>query len=414
MIDPAAHETPDHDPGSAPLPREARIALAHDWLCTWRGGEMVLARIAALVAREATPGSLYTMFDAGKPTASPVDEWNRVTSPLSRIPGGIPLRRWLLPLYPWAVGHLSRRLASDHARAPIDLLISTSSAAIKGIRTPTLPSGEPVPHLCYCHSPARYVWSDAVQSEYKSGGTLSSLALRLYAPSFKRWDKRTASNVTHFIANSSHTAALIRAAYDRDSTVIHPPVRTTYFTPDPSTARTDAWLVVSALEPYKRVDLAIRAAGLARQRLTIAGAGSMRTSLESLARDTAPGLVTFEGRVTDDRLRTLYRSARLLLFPQIEDFGIIACEALSCGTPVVARNAGGALDIFTHPHASTPIGSLFTAPTPDALVEATKRAPDPTPSTAAACAAAAARFSESRFDDAIRAQIRAQIHTLLP
>jgi len=370
---------------------------------------MVLARIAALVAREATPASLYTMFDAGKPTASPVDAWNRVTSPLSHLPGGIPLRRWLLPLYPWSVGHLSRRLASDHARAPIDLLISTSSAAIKGMSTPRTPSGKNIPHLCYCHSPARYVWSDAVQSEYKSGGTLTSLALRLYAPSFKRWDKRTASNVTHFIANSSHTAALILAAYDRDSAVIHPPVRTTFFTPDASTARTDAWLVVSALEPYKRVDLAIRAAGLARQRLTIAGTGSMRTSLESLARETAPGLVTFEGRVTDDRLRTLYRSARLLLFPQIEDFGIIACEALSSGTPVVARSAGGALDILTHPHASTPIGSLFTDPTAEALIEAAKRCPEPTPATVAACAAAAARFSESRFDDAIRAQI----HTLL-
>jgi glycosyltransferase involved in cell wall biosynthesis len=375
---------------------------------------MVLARIAALIAREATPASIYTMFDAGKPTASPVDEWIRVTSPLSHLPGGIPLRRWLLPLYPWAVGHLSRRLTSDHARAPINLLISTSSAAIKGLHTPRRPSGEPAPHLCYCHSPARYVWSDAVQSEYTSGGTLSSLALRLYAPSFKRWDRRTASNVTHFIANSSHTAALIRAAYDRDSTVIHPPVRTTFFTPDPSTPRTDSWLVVSALEPYKRVDLAIRAASLARHRLTIAGDGSMRTSLESLARDTAPGLVTFEGRVTDDRLRTLYRTARLLLFPQIEDFGIIACEALACGTPIVARNAGGALDILTNPHAAPVTGSLFTDPTPEALVQAANCCPDPTPSIIAACVASAARFAESRFDDAMREQILTQLRAPLP
>ena len=375
---------------------------------------MVLARIAALVAREATPASLYTMFDAGKPTASPVDQWNRIGSPLSHLPGGIPLRRWLLPLYPWAVGHLSRTLASDHARAPIDLLISTSSAAIKGMRTPRRASGHPIPHLCYCHSPARYVWSDAMQSEYTSGGRLSSLALRLYAPSFKRWDKRTASHVTHFIANSSHTAALIRAAYARDATVIHPPVRTTYFSPDPSVPRTDTWLVVSALEPYKRVDLAIRAAGLARQRLTIAGNGSMRHSLESLARDAAPGLVTFEGRVSDERLRTLYRSARLLLFPQIEDFGIIACEALSCGTPVVARNAGGARDILNDPRSATPTGSLFADPTPEALVETAKRCPEPSPETVAACAVSASRFSEQRFDDAFREQIRSQLRSRLP
>lgn len=375
---------------------------------------MVLARIASLVAREATPGSLYTMFDAGEPTASPVDQWNRIASPLSALPGAIPLRRWLLPLYPWAVGRLSRRLAADHARAPIDLLVSTSSAAIKGLRTPRHPSGDPIAHLCYCHSPARYVWSDTVQSEYTSGGTLSSLALRLYAPTFKRWDKRTASHVTHFIANSTHTASLIRAAYGRESTIIHPPVRTSYFTPDPSIPRTDTWLVVSALEPYKRVDLAIRAAGLALQRLTIAGAGSMRASLESLARDAAPGLVTFEGRVTDDRLRTLYRSARLLLFPQIEDFGIIACEALSCGTPVVARSAGGALDILNDPRSATPTGSLFSDPTPEALVEAARRCPEPSPDTAAACAASASRFSEQRFDDAMREQIRSQLRSRLP
>lgn len=391
---------------------------------------MVLARIAALIEHEFTPGSLYTMFDAGKPTGSPVDRWNRVGSPLGRLPGGIRFRRWLMPLYPWAVGWLGERLDRDHARTPIDLLVSTSSAAIKGMRAPARADGAPIPHLCYCHSPARYVWS--VRSEYQGGGRLSSAALALYAPAFKRWDRRTSAHVSQFIANSTHTAALIREAFGRESVVVFPPVRTAYFTPDASVARRERWLVVAALEPYKRVDLAIRAAGRARHPLTIAGEGSMRRALEDLAAEIAPGLVTFEGRVSDERLRDLYRSARMLLFPQIEDFGIIAAEALACGTPIAARRAGGAIDIiedgttgalFAPPHSPTPSAASRTVSHPptsareredrsearmvDALLEAIGRVPEPSRTTSEACVLSAARFSEERFDQQMRAQIRA-------
>lgn len=384
-----------NDPAPArALSPDTRVALAHDWLCTWRGGEMVLARIASLVERTTTPGSLYTMFDAGKPTASPIDRWNRVGSSLGGLPGAIRLRRGLLPLYPAIVASLSKCLASDHAREPIDLVISTSSAAIKGLATPTRADGSRVPHLCYCHSPARYVWSDVVRKEYGAGGSAMAAGLAIYAPIFKRWDRRTASNVTHFLANSTHTASLIREAYGRESKIVFPPVRTTYFTPDPDAIRSDKWLIVASLEPYKRVDLAIKAAGLAKRHLTIAGAGSMRLKLESVARDHAPGLVNFEGRVDDDRLRTLYRNAALLLFPQIEDFGIIACEAMACGTPVVARRAGGALDIVR----DGVTGALFDEPTPEAIVEAVGRLPRDRRATSESCEKFAARFAEDRFD----------------
>lgn len=384
---------------SRALTSATRVALAHDWLCTWRGGEMVLARIASIVERKTKPGNLYTMFDAGKPTGSPIDRWNRVGSPLGTLPGGIPLRRWLMPMYPWAVGWLGKQLEADHAVEPVDLVISTSSAAIKGLRTPRISGGKGqdgrrVPHLCYCHSPARYVWSPEVQNEYAGGGGLSALALKAYGPWFRRWDRRTAASVTQFIANSTHTAALIKHAFGRDATVIFPPVRTTYFTPDPLTVRTDRWLVVAALEPYKRVDLAIRAAGLAKRRLIVAGEGSMRARLEGIARDHAPGLVAFEGRVSDERLRELYRSAQLLLFPQIEDFGIIACEAMACGMPVVARRAGGALDIVR----DGVTGALFDEATPEAVVEATERVPRARQATSDSCEKFAARFAEDRFD----------------
>lgn len=392
--DPAANRT--LSPGT-------RVALAHDWLSTWRGGEMVLARIAGLIERETTPGSIYTMFDAGNPTSSPVDHWNRVGSSLGSLPGAIRLRRMLLPLYPAMVGSLGRRLARDHAREPIDLVVSTSSAAIKGLAAPRRADGSRVPHLCYCHSPARYVWSDEVRREYAAGGSVAASGLALAAPAFKRWDRRTAGNVTRFLANSTHTAALIREAYGRESTVVFPPVRTGYFAPDADTPRTDRWLIVASLEPYKRVDLAIRAAGLAKKRLTVAGTGSLRLKLDSVAREHAPGLVTFEGRVSDERLRELYRSAAFLLFPQIEDFGIIACEAMACGTPVVARRAGGALDIVR----DGVTGALFDEPTPEAILEAVDRLPRDRRATSESCEKFAARFAEDRFDRQVLEAINA-------
>lgn len=366
-----------------------RVALAHDWLCGYRGGEAVLESIAALTRRHFDAAPLYVMFDDRRPLASHVDQLEHVPSPLNRLPLSHRLRRWLLPAYPLAVAALSRRLARDHARRPIDLLVSTSSAAIKGLRPP-----EDVPHLCYCHAPARYIWT--ITDEYAPSRSTMSLALRAVAPWYKRWDRRTAANVTRFLANSTYIAGRIRECFDRPADVVPPPVRTEFFTPD-ATPRADHWLLVSALEPYKRVDLAILAANKARHPLTIVGDGSQRARLESLAGTT----VTFAGRVDDHALRDHYRRARLLLFPQVEDFGIVAVEAQACATPVVARRAGGALDTVI----DTRTGTLFDDPTPDAIIDAARRAPHPSE----ACRRNAERFSADRFE----ASILAHIHDLL-
>jgi len=368
-------------------PTPARIALAHDWLCGSRGGEAVLERIAALVARDHRPAALYAMFDDRRPLAPNIDALAHITSPMQRVPWGpTALRRWLLPLYPAAVDALARRLARDHAREPIDLLVSTSSAAIKGLRPPP-----GVPHLCYCHSPARYIWS---QPDQYAGGP-RSLGLRAVQRRFKNWDRRTAANVTTFLANSRATADRIRDAFGRDAHVVHPPVRTEFYTPDPAITRAGFWLLVSALEPYKRVDLAIEAARIAGERIIVVGTGSLGKHL----RRSAPGHAEFVGRVEDAALRNLYRTARLFVFPQVEDFGITAVEALACGTPVLARHAGGALDIVT---ADT--GAFFEQPDPHQIARAAQRIPaDP----ADACRENALRFSESKFDRAMRAHFDA-------
>ncbi len=382
-----------------------------------RGGERVLERIASVAAQIGDVSALYTMFDDGRPHAPAIDAIPRRCARLGARPGALRARRWLLPLYPRAVADLSRQLARDHAREPVDLLISTSSAAIKGLQPP-----EGVAHICYCHSPARYIWSRTEDYGGKGAAArLRRLGLGVIGPSFRRWDRRTAARVTRFLANSSHTASEIQRCYGREADVVFPPVRTDYFTahaeqpwsppgaqgsvgqacslPAALPRRERFWLVVSALEPYKRIDVAIEAARLAGTQLIIAGDGSCR---RDLARAAGP-LVRFEGSVSDERLRELYRTAAVLLFPQIEDFGIVCAEAQACGLPVAAAGEGGALDIIIDG-----VTGAFAPPTdPRALAEAARRAAGLSP---AACADNAGRFAEARFDD----EMRRLIATALP
>lgn len=374
-----------------------RIALAHDWLCGYRGGEAVLDRIARLVQARFTPGPLYVMVDDGRPLTTAIDSLRHVTSCIQWIPGASGrLRRWLLPLYPAAVASLSRTLRKAHAREPIDLLISTSSAAIKGMAAPP-----GIPHLCYCHSPARYLWSQTDEYSRGRAGGLRGRGLAAFGGRLRRWDAASSANVTRFVANSTHTAGGIRRNFGREATVVHPPVRTAFFTPDPAVRREDFWLLVGALEPYKRVDLAIEAARRTGHPLTIVGYGSQSSHLRRLAGPT----VRFLGRVSDDELRRLYRTARVLLFPQIEDFGIVAAEALACGLPVVARRSGGALDIVN----DGATGSSFDKPDADSLLAAIDRAPQGA-AVSPECRAAAERFSEDAFDRAMLREIEAALN----
>lgn len=292
-----------------------------------RGGEWVLDRLA----RSYGPTTLYTLVDDGRPLTAAIGACNVVTSPLQRFPGAAGrLRRWYLPIMPWAVERLRVQ--------PCDLVISTSSAVMKSIAPPL-----GTPHVCYCHSPARYVWD--LTDAYATGrrGALRAWGLRRVRGRFKTWDRRTADRVTTFVANSTFTAERIRTAYERDAIVVHPPVRTRFFTLDHTIEREDFLLVVSALEPYKRVDLVIEAANRMNVPLEIAGVGSQDAELRAIAGPS----VTFHGRVDDAALLSLYQRARAFVFPQIEDFGITAVEAQACGCPVIAQRAGGALDSVT-------------------------------------------------------------------
>lgn len=366
--------------------------LAHDWLVGLRGGERVLHHVARAASSLGHVEAVLTMFDDGGQLTPELDALPRQVAPIGRMPGALRVRRWMLPLYPAAVGQLTDRLRMMDRRRGIDLLVSTSSAAIKGLCPPP-----GVPHVCYCHSPARYLWSQADQY----GGTLQRLGLGVFGKSLRAWDRSTAAHVSTFIANSSHVARLIEAAYGRGATVIHPPARTTYFTPG-NEPRGEHWLAVGAIEPYKRFDLAIEAAKLAGAQLRIIGDGSVRADLER----AAPSNVTFMGKLSDEALRDEMRTATVLLFPQVEDFGITAVEAQACGLPIAARGEGGALDIVQ----DGVTGALCDGSV-RALADAAERAVS---CDSAACVENAQRFGEARFESAIRDVLAAHLGSREP
>ncbi len=399
--DTRTHEWVCYAPG-VPGPR---IHLAHDWLVGLRGGEWVLDALARLYG----PTTLYTLVNDGRFLTDAIAACRVITSPLQRIPGASGrLRRWCFPIMPWAVERLRVR-GPEHPDG-CDLLISTSSAVMKAIIPPTRPDGEPIPHLCYCHSPARYAWDQLEDYRHGALGGLRAAGLRMIRRRFQRWDRAVCSRVTRFLANSQHTAKRIERCWEREAVVAPPPVRTTFFTPDPAVPREDWHLLVGALEPYKRVDLAIRACTARRARLRIAGSGSQRGALERLARRTMrehgapPGTIEFLGRVDDASLRDLYRRARALIQPQMEDFGIIAVEAQACGCPVIAYAAGGALETVAEE-----CGVFFESQTVEALGGALRQF-EARSWESAACRQSAERFSESVFDQRLTEQVMALCH----
>ena len=247
--------------------RRLRVAIAHDWLCGYRGGEGVLERVIEVVQHEHELAGLFVMFDDERPLRPAIDGAPKVVSRVGQWPAASTtrLRQYLMPMYPRAVRQLTHALEEAHARKPIDLLITSSSAAVKNMRPP-----HGVPHLCYCHSPPRYVWSQA--REYRRDHSLRSLGLKFYAKNYQRWDRIGSSPdyVTRLLANSTYTAEQIAQCYERSARVIYPPVRTEFFTPAlerVGQSRGDYWLYVGALEPYKRVDLAVMAANKLNQEL---------------------------------------------------------------------------------------------------------------------------------------------------
>jgi glycosyltransferase involved in cell wall biosynthesis len=331
----------NHDPVQIP----GRVVIVHDWLTGMRGGERVLDILCGMFPS----AELLTLVHVPGSVSTAIERRPIRTSFVQRLPNPARWYRHYLPLFPTAI----ELFDLDDA----DVVISTSHCAAKAV----VPTGR-ARHLCYCHTPMRYVWDqfDAYFGPDRIGAVPSAVARRV-ARWLADWDRQTAGRVDRFVANSRHVAGRIARYYNRPATVVHPPVDTAFFTAGPGPAG-NAFLVVSALVPYKRIDIAIRAAAIAGMRLKIVGTGPDEAWLRAIAGNH----VEFAGALSDAALRDAYRGARALVLPGEEDFGIAPVESIACGRPVIALARGGACETV-EPGVT---GVLVPEPTAEAFAEA--------------------------------------------
>jgi glycosyltransferase involved in cell wall biosynthesis len=361
--------------------RAPKVALVHDWLTGMRGGEKVLEVLCGLYP----DASLFTLVHLPG-TASPVIE--RMTpraSVLSSLPGVGRAYRHLLPIFP--------AIVEQFDLDGYDLVISTSHCAVKSVVR-----GGSARHLCYCHTPMRYVWDQ--RTSYFGPRRIGRLRSALLSPvlaGLARWDAATAHRVDRYVANSQHVARRIRRYYNRESAVIYPPVDTDFFRPD-ATTPTPTALMVSALVPYKRIDVAIDACREAGVGLRIAGSGPEEAALRARSGPE----VEFLGHCTDEEIRSLYREAGVVLLPGEEDFGIVPVEAQACGRPVVALARGGAMETVL----DGTTGVLVADDAPATLAAGIRRALD-LPFDPAAIRRHAERFGRARFESEIGRAVEA-------
>ena len=390
-----------------------RVLLAHDWLTGMRGGERVLE----VLCRSFPQAPIYTLIHNPAAVSDVINTHAVITSWLQHIPGIRQNYRYFLPFFPDAIERLQPMAAN--------LLISTSHCVAKGLRPP-----KGARHLCYCFTPMRYAW--LFYEEYFGHNPLKKMALTPYLNRLRAWDRATCDRVDRFVALSRHVQKRILAFYGREADVVYPPVNTSFWTPaSAETADADSSgrsasaelgaprlvprsfseggsalhasrasgaydLIVSALVPYKKIELAVRAYNRLGYPLKIVGAGTQYKRLRRMA----GARIEFLGQLDDERIRDLYRNCRLLVFPGEEDFGIVPVEAQACGRPVVAYGVGGVLETVVDGQT----GIFFHAQTEEALLAAVEQAAATTWDPVA-IRANAERFSEADFISGLSASI---------
>lgn len=326
--------------------RFGRVAVVHEWLTIPGGSEKVVCAILELLPQ----AELFTSIYDPAPWPALITSRPVHTSMLDRLPGSKSHYTYLLPLMDTAF----RRF--DLSR--FDLVVSSNHACAKNVRTPpgTL-------HVCYCHTPMRYAWDPS----FFEGEAINPMMRRLL-PTVTAWlrhvDRRRAPGPDVYVANSTFVASRIREAYGRTSHVVHPPVdvaRMLTVQREPE----DAYLVFGRLVPYKRADVAVEACERLGRKLIVAGDGRDMDRLRKLS----SGRTEFLGQVPDEQVPELFSRARALLFPGLEDFGIVPVEAQAAGLPVIAYGAGGVRDSVLDGRT----GVLYEPGTVDGLCDAIQR-----------------------------------------
>ena len=305
------------------LPKNLKIAIVCEELTQLGGAEKILDAVLEIFPKS----PVFTLVWDNVKTNHRYDKFDVRPSFIQDMPFAIKRYKWYLALMPKAIESFDLK--------DFDVVLSITSALVKGIKT----SKDQV-HICYCNTPTRYLWTDS--EEYVKHAPIPFF-IRPFMPaiikSLRKWDLAAAKRPDYFIANSKNVQKRIQKIYNRNSDIIYPNVETKKFNLAVS-KKENYFLLVSRLEPYKKIDLVVDAFRNIKEKLVIVGSGS----IESRLKNNAPQNVTFMGRVSDKDLASVYAKAKCFIFPQEEDFGITAVEAMAAGTPVIAYKKGGALE----------------------------------------------------------------------
>ena len=340
-----------------------KIAIIHDWLTGMRGGEKCLEVLCKLYPS----ADIFTLLHIpGK--VSPVIESHRIhTSFIQNLPFAESKYRYYLPLMPSAIEAFDLKV--------YDLILSSSHCVAKSVKP-----GPSNVHICYCHTPMRYIWDQFDQYFGKGKSSwFAATAIKFIRGWLQRWDVKTSRRVNHFIANSRHVQKRIKKYYNQEAAIIHPPVDTGLFTPDTNEEKENYFLIVSAFAPYKRLDLAVNAFNQLNLPFVVIGEGQDAKRLKEMAKTN----IHFEGWLDNSQIRSHFARCRAFIFSGEEDFGITLLEAQAMGRPVIALGRGGALETVVPDSQSwkpetgidkiataKPTGVFFYEQTPEALIKA--------------------------------------------
>ena len=340
-----------------------KIAIIHDWLTGMRGGEKCLEVLCKLYPS----ADLFTLLHIPGKVSSEIESHRIHTSFIQNLPFAESKYRYYLPLMPFAIETFDLK--------EYDLILSSSHCVAKSVKP-----GPKSLHICYCHTPMRYIWDQFDQYFGKGKSSwFAATAMKFIRGWLQRWDVKTSRRVNYFIANSRHVQKRIKKYYGQEATIIHPPVDTELFTPDNKESKEDYFLIVSAFAPYKRLDLAVEAFNQLGLPFYVIGEGQDGKRLKEMAKPN----IKFEGWLDNSQIRSHFSRCRAFVFCGEEDFGITLLEAQAMGRPVIAFGQGGALETVVPdrqswkpetevPQVSTsqPTGVFFYEQTPEALINA--------------------------------------------
>lgn len=324
-----------------------KVAIIHYWLVGMRGGEKVIEALCEMYPQ----ADIFTHVYVPDMVSASIRQHRIIPTFINSLPRAAKMYKTYLPLMPLALEQLDLR--------GYDLVISSESGPAKGI----IPPSDAL-HVCYCHTPMRYIWN--MYHDYREGaGRVTRLLMPPLSHYLRMWDVTSAARVDSFVANSGTVARRINRYYGADATVIHPPVDTETFSIVPSAELEDYFLMAGELVSYKRPDLAVRAFNEMKLKLVVIGGGEMLDEIRRLAGPT----VTVMGSQPFDVLKQHYARCRALIFPGEEDFGMVPVEAMASGRPVVAFGRGGATETVSDGVS----GVFFSEQSVEAIASAVKR-----------------------------------------